>query len=763
MKGILTHINYELDQDDKPTLNLFVRNERGKREHIKIDGFQPHFCFRNKIGLVSILKRTGKGFKLEKTEKMSLFDDSLLELTYVNPKDTEELRDLFYENFEADIRFVWRYLIDKDIYSGVEFDENGLAPCRVNLVPLIVYFDIEVLQSKISIEGDDQIACISTIDNYTGKIKTWKSYGYIESEEKMLLAFQMYLKRLDPDILAGFNISKYDLPVLINRCRKLGVKQIMDWNYYNGKSFCKTREIFDLDKGYRKLGLGKLSSLSYVAEKELGKTKREVGNNASKLWYENPNLLFEMNREHVSLTKEIDEACGIIEFFWDLKAFAGLRLSDVEYNSRIADMLLLRKAKELRIVLPTKKRIEPFDYEGAYVFILKGIYDDVFVFDFETMYPSIIKQFNVSPEKKIIIDGKVSFDRTKIGLVPSIFDELLEKRKKLKERMEKAEGKEKDRLYGKQEKLKFITNSVYGVFGYSKKHSDKPSYMAPRLADKDCAEFITRIGRELIKFLKAEFDTLDMKPILGDTDSIFLLNVPDVKKTLKLINDELIPTFLSSKGIKTEPQLKVAFKRKFPCLLIKTKKNYAGLDEEGKLIIKGLGYVKSDTSELASNVQWDLLFDILKRNDETLGNLKKKINDVETSPLDWFKIARATKLTKEPDGYKANAPHVRAVKWSNEHLGTSFQKGDKILWAWAVHSETDVIAFDYGTEVSDDYQPNREKLIDEIRLKTEPLLEMVGLSFPYQQKETVSSDQGLTNFVAEPEISEEQTLLGDFE
>ena len=202
----------------------------------------------------------------------------------------------------------------------------------------------------------------------------------------------------------------------------------------------------------------------------------------------------------------------------------------------------------------TFKKIAP-DYEGATVIEpAVGFYEDcVSTLDFESLYPSIIRYFNLCPSTlvldKEVLDlrdqGKVSFeshviknnvlvdkkllkyevqDRTYTfamhvtGVLPSLLKRLIEARKAVKKMMnESKDPLERAVLNGRQNGLKVACNSCYGFCGVSKKKGLMPC--------KPVAAVTTLKGRLFIDFSKnfTEKTYPGSKVIYGDTDSVMVL------------------------------------------------------------------------------------------------------------------------------------------------------------------------------------------------------------------------------------------------
>ncbi len=166
-------------------------------------------------------------------------------------------------------------------------------------------------------------------------------------------------------------------------------------------------------------------------------------------------------------------------------------------------------------------------YQGAIVLDPpSGVYFDVLVLDFASLYPSIIKKWNLSyetvnPEKcpggKLVevpdVGHKVCMSSR--GLIAQIVGLLRDYRVKVYKK--KAKVKDLDDVIREwydtvQSAMKVFINASYGVFGAS----TFPFYAPPM------AESVTAIGRYTIRQTLDKTSELGLKVLYGDTDSLFV-------------------------------------------------------------------------------------------------------------------------------------------------------------------------------------------------------------------------------------------------
>lgn len=329
----------------------------------------------------------------------------------------------------------------------------------------------------------------------------------------------------------------------------------------------------------------------------------------------------------------------------------------------------------------SKAIIEGKQFQGAYVVSpTPGIHFNVVVMDFASLYPSIIKEYNLSYETvecphKDCEDNFVKgipyhVCKHKMGIfsyVVGFFRDIRVKFFKPKSG-DKSLPPERRNFYNTiQQALKVFVNASYGVFG----SSNFPLFCLP------VAESTTGIGQYSIKATISKAEELGIKVLYGDTDSIFLLN--PLKEQLKVMSD----------WTKKELDLDLEQDKTYQFLaLSQRKKNYIGIFKDTKYIdIKGLVAKKKNTPNFIKKV-FAQLTNILKEitTEEEFNAARNKIieiikdNQKKIGKLDAFSLedyAINIVLKKDINGYDKVVPqHVRAAKELKEATKREVQKGE---------------------------------------------------------------------------------------
>src|SRR6267143_1604091 len=224
-----------------PVIQIFGRTREGKSIAIEYSGFQPYFF------VIAPPQALRGAFGRDK--QVVAFEDVTLEVEgrptpcarvvlrqpWRTPEYREKARKFGSTPLEADIPFQHRFIYDMDLGAAVRVvgetrDPKGryttdlfviaerFEPCDPFRPALrILSFDIE---NSIR---DDHILCIGIAYRQEGEIKTRILTG---NELEIIERFVKLIDDLDPDIISGYNIDGYDLPVLVRRAEKQGIHKL---------------------------------------------------------------------------------------------------------------------------------------------------------------------------------------------------------------------------------------------------------------------------------------------------------------------------------------------------------------------------------------------------------------------------------------------------------------------------------------------------------------------------------------------------------
>ncbi|MBS3050974.1 MAG: hypothetical protein J4400_02405 [Candidatus Aenigmarchaeota archaeon] len=660
------------------------------------------------------------------------------------------------EAYEADILFKYRFMVDHGIYgmqwvemSGervnttvskiMSFRAESVRPVeKTENVPLnYLAFDIECVPSdprKPLNSKKDPIVMISCtfLPEYRGRkslVLVAKPFSGpdalgFSTEKEMLEEFLKIVDTYDPDIITGYNINAFDFPYLVERLRQNKLQQnlgrtekatfsrtygITQEYVLTGRAVADPYQILKRDpwvKFYR-------YDLNTVAKLMLDEQKHSIEyGEMGGLWNGSKDGLskfVEYCRKDADLSMKLLVDKGMLDKFIELAKISGLLLQDVMggQTRRIETMILheFRKHDFVMPLSPSKSEIirrtkerEKSELKGAIVLEpKKGLHAEgcVLVLDFKSLYPSIMRTYNVSPDTLTSAgenthqspSGAYFIDNgVREGLLPKILTGVLAARGSAKKQMKTAKGEEKRILNAKQLALKDIANSMYGYTGY----------IRARLYTIDVASTITAYGRKNIeKTRKLVEENFPVEVVYGDTDSIFVKT-----KTTNLDEAREIGESISKFITERLPgHLELEFEKIYRTFLILTKKRYAGWKfdktEEGwhdELQMRGIETVRRDWCPLVSELMLQVLNTVLKEGDlaKAIELVKGTINDLRSGNIPMEKLTIIKGITKSVESYEGMLPHIELARKLTarnpqdppkigDRLGFVIVKGDQML------------------------------------------------------------------------------------
>ena len=536
--------NEKVDGKDRTLVYLFGTTEQGEPLAVRTPLLMPYFQVVEPTK--DVLETLEKRDDIERLESQELWVDgdikNCTKVTTSHPGNVPRVRDWLRNNgfkpLAADIPFHYRYLYDNDIggcitVSGEEVEVSGWT-CRVVAASKIdssETFEADFKLFSFDIENsiyERTIYCISyCLKNSEGYLFEETLHG---EEEDILKRFVKAVSDHDPDIITGYNIDGYDLPLLKERAEVYGLELKIgrDGSEMEQKfqRFWKVqgRVVADAWWNVKREVRPRQESLNAVAKELLGREKHDV--NPKKMdeeWASDPKKVMDYCLEDAKLALEILEHIMVIQKYQHIGSVSKLPLDDVinGMTSNMIDSLMIRLADSKGIGVPmTNRRKRTGHIEGGYVHSLNpGLYEWVCVLDFKSMYPSIIIDRNLcfttmSEDGEIETPHGVKFSspEQKKGLLPDLLLNLMTKRDSAKKLQAAAQTETEEQYYRRvQEAIKILMNSVYGVFA---------SYFY-RFTNLDIGASITAYAREYVKEILKDLENEGLDVIYGDTDSVF--------------------------------------------------------------------------------------------------------------------------------------------------------------------------------------------------------------------------------------------------
>lgn len=704
MKGFIIYSTYRI-KDNKAYVHFFGKLENG-------DSFQtitetkPYFFIKT-VDLKKAKSATKIEFMAEETEMKDFKESPVTKIIVDVPPTVPKIRKDFENSdvvcYEADIRFVYRTIIDKDILGNINIKgdyEKGEQVNRIYNEPEIT--SAEIKEPKITILSfdietnmkSDKIFSIAVFaKNYkTDKIITHnlivsknavKNAKNYKTEKEMLESFKDIVLKIDPDIITGWNVIDFDFKVLRDRFKHHNIpfvigrtsdqiKLRIESQFFKNSSVTVTgRQVLDgiamLKDAFIKLNDYKLDTAAKAftgKKKAVDFSKNNKGAEIEEMYRNNPETLVKYNQKDAELVVEIFEAKDLINLVMKRSMLTGMQIDRVSASIASLDSLYIRETKKLGYVCNSAQYAETDErIKGGFVRNPNpGIYDYIVVCDFKSLYPSIIRTFNIDPlsfqeDGKIIAPNGARF-RNKDGILPILIQRLWKQRDIAK--------KKKDQVASFA--IKITMNSFFGVLA---------SPMC-RFYSLEMGNAITHWGQSIVKETAKEIENIGYEVIYGDTDSIFINtkvnNYKDADAIGKKIASHINTIF--TKNIKKQYMrtsfLELEFEKVYSRFImpkirgteIGAKKRYAGLKTDGKkeeLDIVGLETVRRDWTDVAKQFQIALLNKIFAKQEVT-EYIKKFVEEIKAGKHDNLLMYRKS-LRKEVGEYtKTTPPHVKAAR-----------------------------------------------------------------------------------------------------
>ena len=325
-------------------------------------------------------------------------------------------------------RFLYQFLSEQ--YPGViEYDIN-----KIDLWSLDIETSSENGFPKPEL-AEEEVLLITLKNFKTKQLITFGSRPYTPTrddvtyiecadEAALLKTWLAWWKEVNPEVITGWNCEWFDIPYICNRFLKLfGVntmREISPWRMVSEKIVeVKGRKNITFDIAginvidyldiYKKFTYTNRENyrLDTIAEIELGQKKLDHSEfDTFKDFYTNGwNKFVDYNLVDVDLVDHLEEKMKLIDLVMLMAYDAKCNYTDTFAQVRLWDIIIYNYLKDRNIVLPLLVRSNKSDqYAGAYVKEpVPGAYNWVVSFDLNSLYPSLIRFLNISPET--LIDG----------------------------------------------------------------------------------------------------------------------------------------------------------------------------------------------------------------------------------------------------------------------------------------------------------------------------------------------------------------------
>jgi DNA polymerase I len=505
--------------------------------------------------------------------------------------------------------------------------------------------------------------------------------GKESDEPEMLRELVDEIRRRDPDVIEGHNLFRFDLEYIEARARrhKVTLNVGRDGSRLVGHS--SRMQIAERTISYRKYEIfGRHIIDTWILAQHYDIATRELesfdlkeiarhfgiagadrtylpGDKTSWYFDHDPDTLLRYALDDVRETRAISEILSP-SYFVEAQIFPySYQNIPLRGNATKIDALFLREYLRQRRAVPYPD--EGREVVGGFTDMeLQGTAQRVLHCDVTSLYPSIMLVCNYLPKKD------------DLGVFAGLLRDLRTFRVKAKELARDAQDEESEIYFNAlQSTFKILINSFYGYLGFQMGHFN----------DYDAANQVTSKGRELIQSAVAWLKENDAKIIEVDTDGIYFVP-PDSVKT-EADEERLIANLAAilPKGIELE------LDGRYPAMFSYKMKNYALLDDQGRLRIKGSG-LRSRGLELLQR-EWleEMLLLLLKDEREKIPKLYERyLDDIDQHRKEVSWLAKTETLQESLETYQAKlkakkrnpaAPYELALK-----ADRPYQPGDQISY-----------------------------------------------------------------------------------
>ena len=542
--------------------------------------------FKEKVDFQPTLFTTARKGNPPQSDWKTLNGQIAYEIKPGSMRETKDFVEMYteVEGFPIYGMTQFEYQFISDRYPGeIEFDA---AKIRIFTIDIETATEFGFPNVK---EANEEILLVSLMDNRTKNKVVFgcKDYQnndptvkYLKCRDEIAMLQQVlnFWRNNTPDVITGWNINFFDIPYLIRRVRRLGLEAelLSPWNLIRDeKAFHNNNQeqifsipgvsILDYLELYKKFTFTARESyrLDHIAEVELGQNKLDHSEYSSfkEFYTKNWTKFVQYNIIDVELVDRLEDRLRLINLAYTLAYKAKINYDDVYSPVKTWDILIYNYLREQNTVIPLKGNGKKVPFVGGYVKEpITGMHKWVASFDLNSLYPSLIMAYNMSPETitetmlKVNVDELIektsdttkahelnyaltangwTYRRDKPGFLPNLMKQLYSDRVKAKKEMLKLEQEYEQNndpvleqkiagLNTLQMALKVTLNSGYGAvtnayFRYFDIRIGEGITMSGQLTTR-------WIARKLNEFLNKAGKTQNQDYVAAlDTDSVYLI------------------------------------------------------------------------------------------------------------------------------------------------------------------------------------------------------------------------------------------------
>lgn len=540
-------------------------------------------------------------------------------------------------------------------------------------------------------------------------------------ERRLLERFVACVRARDPDVLEGHNIFKFDWPYIETRARRHGValalgrdasllrshpsrftvgERMVSFPKYEiaGRHILDTFLLLQAyDITHRSLdGFGLKEAARHF---HLAAPDREYieGAEIARVWTRDPERVLRYAAHDVREARGLSDLLARTYFVQAQMLPYSFHTVCLRGNAAKIDALLLRAYLRAGHALPAPD--QPREFEGGYTAIFQtGVIRPVHHCDVRSLYPSLMLAHKLAPASDAL------------GVFLPLLEFLRARRLDAKRQQQTArDPAARAHCDALQTALKVLINSFYGYLGFSQ----------ARFSDFRAAERVTAEGRALVQAMVAWLGAHGAQPVECDTDGIYYVppSAPVAtreQEAFRLALQASLPA-----GIEVE------FDGDYVAMFSYKRKNYALLDAEGAVIVKGAALKSRGLEPYLRAFLREFLRLRLEGRDADLPALKDRYAQaIRDGTLGIHALAKTETLKDAPATYAAkiakggrgrNAAYELALR-----SGRPYEAGDQVAY-YITGAKKSVAAHQAAKRVPDWNPAARDENVAYYRAKLDAL------------------------------------------
>ena len=623
------------------------------RAHALEDSFAPAFYVRGPNSVLhdvcQLLHSRRAPVRLRRAERFDLFLDrsiEVLEISILKPGMLDHVfrqvsgayPDLDY--YDADINIPQRYILARDIfplaYVAVEHEDGRIRSIETRDSPWAVDYSLPPLRvMTLQLAGELRNPDRGYRADLLVGIEDKQLRFPRRKSRELIHGVRYLLERCDPDVIVSAYGDNFLLPRLIELSRHYGVPLPLNRDPHKGILHKRAHSYFSYGR------------VIFRNEQHLLRGR----------WHLDRQNAFLANDYGTDGTLEIARLTGLPVQTVN-RVSTGTGISAMQIATALRRGVLVPWKKSRPEDLKTGVDLITADKGGLVYQPIKGLHEHVAELDFSAMYPSIMVQFNISPETVGAPEGepvpelgtRIRTDRE--GLIPETLAPLLEKRLRYKELVKSlpADDPSREAYARRYSAHKWLLVTCFGYLGYKN----------ARFGRIEAHEAVTAYGREVLLQAKELVEANGFRVLHIYVDGMWIskpaaLERPDYESLLEdiqgrtglHINLEGVYRWIAFLPARGEPRWAVA-------------NRYFGAYEDKSVKVRGIEARRRDTPAFIKQTQLDMI-DILAEGEDIRGFRSQvpeaaayaieRLNLLRTGKVPLKKLVITNRLSRDPSEF----------------------------------------------------------------------------------------------------------------